>query len=844
MFCPNCGKQIPDKSKFCSVCGTNLQKAAKLFSKMDYKGAREETPGQQSAEAQPDAALLEGSRGSRAIQPEQSYVSRGSRAIQPEQLYGPQAGSRNTPPEQSYEPQGRRSGQHSRFHAAPQAGGGRMGQQLSEEGEGRSRKPNFLIIGLIAATFFASLIITIVIFAGSSEEGSALVYLSEGTYGVIRDLESGTGMELVGARSDGETQSMLKFGGDGKTIFFMTRYDGISGTLNRTNYTRMRMTSSRNEEQVETVAQEVTAFEPCGEAGVLYTNENRTLFYNEGQESIQIAKSVDWYMTDEKGRILYAVGEGDYTLYGAMLTDPDNRQKLVSGLSGEACEALSSLPEGERLSFDHIPYVENGNLYTTGFDRKPTLIAENVTMEAPGTGASAHPAPVFFYYVRTEETLVRYDRLGGDPGAVKDEVVKAPARNDYMVPAYEWVTIMNINAAEEDFEQLMTSCTLPLAGLEGSSMEETARKVGLTVGRAGTLAAEFVEKHAGAADADGLIPITEDVKADLKKMADATGMRNWLMFCLTRQESGTELDRDAYERARAVYAETEARNRLRATLKEPLPLYTLCYFRNGTAQTVLTDVVFCTGRTEGAQLMLTGESLGTWFSQKQFGDLTELTPSAAEADMAAALLRSGRVYTVPAEAVAAAGGENVSLYPTEKAVLLLTGDGALFAADAAGKTAGSFGPLAEHAAVCGEENGKLYYSANGYSAGEKTWADLYCFENGTSACLAKEVLQGCSCTRYQDGSLLAFTDITGTFDGAPSYELTTFSKEGSAKYVADGVTAYERINGSMIVYLSEGDLYLYNGKSHIKLKNAVDIIWISNSMQNEVCPPLQARGRR
>ncbi len=792
MFCPNCGKQIPDNSKFCSECGAKVQKAAGLFHRMEY---REQTgqPAKQAERAVPQEAPQPAAAKQSASQPE------AERRIQ-------------------------------RTAAAAQG-------DLSDR-----RKPNFLIIGLIAATFFASLIITIVIFAGSSDDGSALVYLSEGTYGVIRDLESGTGMELVSARTDATTEDLLRFGGDGRTIFFMTRFDGTSGTLNRTNYTKMRMTSSRNEEQVETVAQEVTAFEPYGESGVLYFNENRTLFYSDGgPESIQIAKSVDWFLTDEKGRIVYAVGEGTYTLYGAFLAEPDNRQKLVSGLSASACDALRSRPAGETLNFDHIPYLEKGNLYTAGFDRKPTLLAEHVTLDGPLSedGAAAFPAPVFFCYVRTDETLVRYDYLAGDPGSKEDEAAKAPLREDYMIPAYEWVTVTNINAQEGEFAQLAASCTLPLAGLEGATMEETARRVGLIAGRTGQLAAEFVSKHAAKADENGLIPVTEDVKADLKKLADASGMRNWLLFCLTQQESGTQLDREAFQKAEDTFKKAQERNRRRAALRKELPLFTLCYFRGGTVQPVLEKVAGCSDCPDGAKLLLTEENYCSWLAGQKFGDLKAEVPSISEADHTAAVLRTGGCYTVAADRIPA--GDAQRLYPLENRVFCLDGAGTLFTADAAGKTAGSFAVLAEKADFCGIADGTFYYSANGYTAGGQTWADLFCYTGGTAVCLAREVLADTACMRYEDGSLLGYTGVTGSFDGQPSYELTQFLQDGTAKYVADGVTEYRRIDGRMIVYRSEGDLYLYDGKSHVRLKNAVDTIWISSCLEAKACPPLSGK---
>ena len=75
--------------------------------------------------------------------------------------------------------------------------------------------------------------------------------------------------------------------------------------------------------------------------------------------------------------------------------------------------------------------------------------------------------------------------------------------------------------------------------------------------------------------------------------------------------------------------------------------------------------------------------------------------------------------------------------------------------------------------------------------------------------------------------MLACTD----YQSGRGRELTLFTTNGDAKYIADGVTDYKWISQDEIVYLSDGDLYLYRRGSHIRLKNEVEQFWTNGKME-------------
>ena len=774
MYCPNCGKRIADDSRFCSECGTNLKKAAATFRGMPYLEQTEQKPADSIRQKKEEKEPL------------------------PKTLHVPYSSEKD-----GYE-----------------SGG---------------RKPNFLIIGLILATFLASLIITVVIFSGVAKDSTAVIFLSDSKYGVIGDLESGTAIDLVGSKTD-ETIPNLQFCSDGKTIYFLTRYDGTSGNLNRTDYTKLRVTGTRNEDQIEQVASDVAAFEACGTEGVLFSTASRTLYYYDGQESTQIGKLVCHYQTDEKGRILYASGEGnDYTVYGALLSDPDNRQKLVAGLNSEAADALF---EGETpLNFDNIPFLQEGSLYSAGFDRQPVLIAEHVKLgaaAAPGEEepAAAYPRTTFLYLVANGRTFVRYDHLAEDPAAVKDTVLNPPEEKDYQTPVYETAPITDEAAAEADYPELYTSCTLAVSGLDGVSIGTAASMSGLPGSRTAVLAQEFVGKYKTLEDGDALIAITEDIKADLKKLADAAGKRNWLLFCFTKRQSGVELDQAAWDKAHANYHAVEERNRFRSQLKEEMSLYTLWFYNNGITTKLQDDVLFLTD-PEGDESVrfVTGTTYQEWLEQKSFGALYDHGTETFQTDLEqkAVVLPAAAVVTIPANSLPVAGDvSQMKITVTENTAAALTKEGDLYLAAIKNRTVGEFVLEAQKAGlVPSADSSRLYYQANSYRVGVRRYADLFVFENGKSLCLGKELVHDSPVLFCDEGGMLACTD----YQSGRGRELTLFTTNGDAKYIADGVTDYKWISQDEIVYLSDGDLYLYRRGSHIRLKNEVEQFWTNGKME-------------
>lgn len=82
---------------------------------------------------------------------------------------------------------------------------------------------------------------------------------------------------------------------------------------------------------------------------------------------------------------------------------------------------------------------------------------------------------------------------------------------------------------------------------------------------------------------------------------------------------------------------------------------------------------------------------------------------------------------------------------------------------------------------------------------------------------------------YEDGQILASTSPYNN----NGYELSTLGKKGNMSYLADDVSAYLRLDEKNLLYISDGDLYLYDGEDTELLAYDVDCMWSRKSMNTK-----------
>ena len=146
--------------------------------------------------------------------------------------------------------------------------------------------------------------------------------------------------------------------------------------------------------------------------------------------------------------------------------------------------------------------------------------------------------------------------------------------------------------------------------------------------------------------------------------------------------------------------------------------------------------------------------------------------------------------------------------------------GTLYAATIKKGELGSFSQIADDAEITTYDEDCLYYTTGKYDKGDNSYADLFCYENGESKRVVQDALGDESVLVYKDGMISLYTDHNQN-----GYELTLLQKDGTKNLIADDVTEYLRVDEDNLLYLSDGDLYCYDGKEKKRVATDVDCFW-------------------
>jgi len=168
----------------------------------------------------------------------------------------------------------------------------------------------------------------------------------------------------------------------------------------------------------------------------------------------------------------------------------------------------------------------------------------------------------------------------------------------------------------------------------------------------------------------------------------------------------------------------------------------------------------------------------------------------------------------------------VTLYFTNKEVYMSEGNGALSMATINGGVVGDFTIVTDDAKVLSVDGSILYYASESYQNNDVTYCDLYSCSNGTNTRMARDVILN-NINLYSDGVILAYTGVRASL----GHELTMIDSKGKTTLIGDNVTQYIRVDKSTLLYISDGDLYSYNGKEKSMVRSEVDWFWSQNSME-------------
>ena len=670
------------------------------------------------------------------------------------------------------------------------------------------------------------------LFSGMS--GNAYVYLSGGKYELITNLNKDQTIEIASSRSSAMGDDLLAFSPDGKYIYYYTKYDTNSeaGTLCRAEYGKLKEKSNKNDKYIEIIASNVSrGFRLLKDGSVIYKNNDNTLYYFNGKESVQITKKVYDYYTDESGKLVYLSGDRSegYTLYGMKLADIDNKIKLASNIY-----YVHSATDFENILYIKREDDDRQTLYVVGFSKEEEKLAENVNILARFDNKT-------YFTAANGAKLSLYDYVE-DSYAVSDAGITQPDRADFSTPEYSYRMVYGSDLTESDLGELYTTCTKELYWYGTwtwyhSSMEEAAveRYFGGYSKDIRVATQSFIDRFADTADENGFILVTDEVKDALKeiqKYADQPEEEwQWMWLCYEKYQSGTNLDYDAYRAACDRWDEAKDRISVREVLQNKENDYTvntLYCFEKGTL-TAVNENVLKSLRYDGAIIFNTTDLItkkikiedvsSTYDVMKMFWiDYTADNHIILSDGTSCSMSKLAREDLE--EAV------SPSLRFTNKEVYMINDNDTLFRAAIRDGVVGDFSVVTDDVVFLTMDGSTLYYISEYYEKGDTVYCNLYSCDRGTVTCLAKDVVFE-NINLYSDGTILAYTG----YRKLSGYELTMINKKGESTLIADGVRAYVRVDKSNLLYISDGDLYSYNGKEKKKVRSNVSWIWSRKSME-------------
>ena len=666
---------------------------------------------------------------------------------------------------------------------------------------------------------------------------NAYVALADGKYKLITDLKKGESIKIDSDKSleNSWESSLVEFSPDGKYVYYYTDYSGDYGTLCRAEYAKLKKDSAKNDKYIEKIAKDVyIGFKFLDDGTLLYKNDDNKLCYYNGKDSETVAKDVSAYYSDGKKRVMYTVydDDGKMTLYGVELKKLDDEFEIDTEVSD-----VYNVYDDDFDSFIYSKYDEDDYTYTYyagSFGKDSEMIIEDAnSMRLSSEGKS-------YFIADSGESVSLYDYVN-DEYASADEGITEPNYEDYRVPSYRYskITSGTYYLDEEDYD-LYTSCTQDLYwyGRNGGwySYYTMAEVVGTYSyefdAEVVTATQNFINKYSGMADENGYIRVTDEVKAALKAInnyADTYNEDTWMWLCYDRYQYGYTTS-DEYYTARDAWYEASDRISLREELKNKdndFELKTIYCYENGKLTTVAENVVSTYG-VRGARLFNTVDMITEKVDIDEISytfEVESLFNVELSEESNVLLYESGSIVKM-SEAAAEDFAEAYDRYFTNDSVYIYNDeDEEILKAQIKSGVVEEFTCIVEDAEDWNtdylDEN-EIYYQSDVYTEEYDEFYDLYKYDGKESKCIVKDIH---GARIYEDGVILASTDRDDN-----GYELTLFNKKGEKTKIADEVKRYVRVDKDTIMYISDGDLYSYNGKESVKIEKDVDYFWVKDSM--------------
>lgn len=655
------------------------------------------------------------------------------------------------------------------------------------------------------------------------------VYLSDGSYNLLTKMKKDSGVDFadgvstaVFENSPYTIKGRTQFSPSGKYLYFYNNYDGNGGTLCRIRWDKIKKNSSgsRDYENIETIGSNISdtynIYRLISDDEVIYKDTSDSLYYYNGEETTKIAKQAADFWVDENGRIVYTRKDDESgevcTLFGVTTKEPDNKIKLASNIAWVVCA-----DDLDNIFVRTNSGEDNMGVGVAGFDRDFQVLSKN-------SEVLSYKDDCIYYTDDSGDSLSLYDYVEGTDVI---DTLKEPVEEDYQITQDKY-EMLDEYSTLEDYEAIYTSCTKEsMFTPDGENLEDQPE-------------AEFqafVKKYKNLENEDGYIQVTDEIKDELKNLAALYGEgyeNEWQELCFGKKTE-TVTDEDAYNEAWDRYYKLYSAEDLCAQLKDEnnaFPLKILYCYKNGETNVISKDVLQAYSLSNSI-IYNTKDMVQEKVKLEDINDISDVRELfwidygkqnyfiRLSDDKQLQMSTEGAKYCKDQMdtdwgSISFAGNSVYINVENEKTGI----------ASIKGDTIGAFDTIAEKSTTLSATETECYYVTT--ENPDDYYVDLYSDKDGKSTLLAQDItLQSVSV--YEDGQILASTSPYNN----NGYELSTLGKKGNMSYLADDVSAYLRLDEKNLLYISDGDLYLYDGEDTELLAYDVDCMWSRKSMNTK-----------
>lgn len=655
-------------------------------------------------------------------------------------------------------------------------------EQLMQEKSGKKGRKILLTTGIVlAAVFVVAVIFLLLPLPGKTSAGKQLVYVKdEKLYYVENVKKNKEPVEICRLDYEEDAEWVYRWSGgvklseDGKYIYFLDRVDENGmGELCRIKTSKVSKNENKNEKNIEELDSKVADYKILEDSKeVIYMRDgNRLMYLADRQEDVE--KDVAEYSLCGNKIVYTKVQKQKSDEYDDLYTV--YAYDLKTGNTEELEDDISEICITENSNFIVCQKNEEdgfGTIYVLNAKGDSEVIAK----DADYYGSSILTEGKSFYYRERQARKVSLYDCVNDSFAQKDSGIKEPDYKDYL----KETTAANA-MSEWDFDYYVVRYP-----------EEQDDFINWLYYN------DEMQMYSYYNDDDDKTYYYDEL------------LDKWFDF-----------KTDNYDADYEAYKEAESRINLREELKAEkfeTVSYDVYYYEAGKEPVlVLEDIDTCNIDAEKQCLLYTkAEEIQGNIPMEEIYNASDLI-NRLETDEDA--LAASQYYCKwgQAEGELEIKGTNFSYDVSDDGKTLMLEDGSedriLTLYEKKGSEIEKVEEIAEDAALAGWTDDCCYYYEN--VDAEDNIGDLCYYKNGKTTRLCRNVYM--SVKLYPDGNYIAYSDYNPEKGG----ELKCYNAKGDDTRVAYDVTAYRYLDDKCIVYLSDGDLYVYTGKDERKIDRNV-----------------------